>query len=237
MVASDSHHRPVASSLEGAGSYHDSRTRGEGGDTDGGESASASGSVGEGGVTPGRATRQAAAHTPAGDGDAAGAALDGRLECLSAAALADRLDEEINRAGRHGTQLSCLLIAIDDVAEMASQHGRELSEQALSYAGPVLIRELRRFDRVGRPSDTELLVLLPGADGPRGEIVARRVIDRLRAIKIESGGVRRPLRVSVGLAAWRQDLSGEQLLAQTRAAAQRERDELVTGRQPAPRTG
>lgn len=149
------------------------------------------------------------------------------IDCLSAAALAERLEEEINRAGRYGTPLSCLLVAIDDAAEMASQHGRELPEQALAYAGPVLMRELRRFDRVGRPSDAELLVVLPGADGPRGEIVARRVIERLRAIKIESGGVRRPLRVSVGLAAWREDLSGEQLLAQTRAAAQRERDELA----------
>lgn len=152
----------------------------------------------------------------------------GPVDCLSAAALADRLEEEINRAGRHGTPLSCLLVAIEDLPELASLHGRELPAQALAYAGPALLRELRRFDRVGRPSDTELLVVLPGADGPRGEIVARRVIDRLRAIKVEAGGTRRPLRVSVGLAAWREELTGEQLLAQTRAAAQRERSNGLT---------
>jgi diguanylate cyclase (GGDEF)-like protein len=152
----------------------------------------------------------------------------GRIDCLSANALEDRLEEEINRAGRHGTPLSCLLVAIDDLIELASRHGRELPEQALAYAGPALLRELRRFDRVGRPSDTELLVVLPGADGPRGEIVARRVLDRLRSIKIETDGVRRPLRVSVGLAAWREDLDGEQLLAHTRAAAQRERNGIAT---------
>jgi diguanylate cyclase (GGDEF)-like protein len=154
--------------------------------------------------------------------------VGGQIDCLSAPALEDRLEEEINRAGRHGTPLSCLLVAIEDLAELASQHGRELPEQTLAYAGPALLRELRRFDRVGRPSDTELLVVLPGADGPRGEIVARRVIDRLRAIKIESGGLRRPLRVSVGLAAWHEDLTGAQLLAQTRAAARRERQGLAT---------
>jgi diguanylate cyclase (GGDEF)-like protein len=154
--------------------------------------------------------------------------VDSRIDCLSAAALADRLEEEINRAGRHGTPLSCLLVAIEDLAELTSRHGRELPEQALAYAGPALLRELRRFDRVGRPSDTELVVVLPGADGPRGEIVARRVIDRLRAIKIETDGVRRPLRVSVGLAAWREDLDGEQLLAHMRAAAQRERNGVAT---------
>ncbi len=151
-----------------------------------------------------------------------------RIDCLSSSALEDRLEEEINRAGRHGTPLSCLLVAIDDLAELASRHGRELPEQALAYAGPALMRELRRFDRVGRPSDTELLVVLPGADGPRGEIVARRVLDRMRAIKIETDGVRRPLRVSVGLAAWREDLDCEQLLAHTRAAAQSERDGVAT---------
>lgn len=147
-----------------------------------------------------------------------------RSECLSASALAERLEEEISRAGRHGTPLSCLLVAIEDLAELAALHGRELPEQALAYAGPALLRELRRFDRVGQPSDSELLVVLPGADGPRGEIVARRVIDRLRAIKIETDGVRRPLRVSIGLAAWRADLDGQQLLARTRLAARRERN-------------
>lgn len=154
--------------------------------------------------------------------------LGERIDCLSAVALEDRLEEEINRAGRHGTPLSCLLVAIEDLKELALRHGRELPEQALAYAGPALLRELRRFDRVGRPSDTELLVVLPGADGPRGEIVARRVIDRLRAIKIEAGGVRRPLRVSVGLAAWHEDLSGKQLLALTRTAAGREREASAT---------
>ncbi len=150
------------------------------------------------------------------------------LECLSATELEERLDEEINRATRHGTPLSCLLVAIEDLDELALRHGRELPEQALAYAGVALRHELRLFDRVGRPSETELLVVLPGADSPRGEIVARRVIDRLRAIKVEVGGTRRTLRVSVGLAAWREDLSSEQLLAQTRAAAQRERSGAVT---------
>jgi hypothetical protein len=63
--------------------------------------------------------------------------------------------------------------------------------------------------------------MLPGADGPRGEIVARRVLERLQTIKIEADGRRRPLRVSVGLAAWREGVGGDELLAQTRAAAQR----------------
>jgi diguanylate cyclase (GGDEF)-like protein len=146
----------------------------------------------------------------------------GSIVCLSAAALAERFEEEINRAGRHNTQLSCLLVVIENLDELTDAHGSELSEQTLVYVGEALRRELRRFDRVGRPSEGELAVLLPGADGPRGEVVARRTLARLRAIKVEADGERRPLRVSVGLAAWREDVDGEDLLAQARAAARRE---------------
>ncbi len=149
----------------------------------------------------------------------------GSIVCLSAEALAERLEEEINRAGRHGTPLSCLLVVVENLDDLAKAHGSELSEQTLAYVGEALRRELRRFDRVGRPSDGELAVLLPGADGPRGEIVARRALARLRAIKIEADGERRPLRVSVGLAAWREDVGVEELLAQTRAAARQEHEE------------
>jgi diguanylate cyclase (GGDEF)-like protein len=162
-------------------------------------------------------------HMPAGNLNLrTGPPPPGSIVCLSAESLEQRLEEEINRAGRHGTPLSCLLVVIEDLPALASAHGSELSEQTLVYVGEALRRELRRFDRVGRPSEGELAVLLPGADGPRGEIVARRALERLRAIKVEAGGTRRPLRVSVGLAAWREDLDCAGLIAQTRAAAHRE---------------
>jgi diguanylate cyclase (GGDEF)-like protein len=140
---------------------------------------------------------------------------------LSAAALSARLDEEVHRAERHGTELSCLLLVIENLDELASEHGSELPEETLTYVGGALLRELRDFDRIGRPSEHELLIVLPGADSPRGEIVARRVLERLRAIKVEAEGARRPLRVSMGLASWHKDVSGVELLARTRAAAPR----------------
>jgi diguanylate cyclase (GGDEF)-like protein len=139
--------------------------------------------------------------------------------CLSAPALLARLGEEIHRAERHGTPLSCLLVAIDDLQEIAPAQSEELREQTLAYVSTALARELRGFDRVGRPSGRELLIVLPGADGPRGEIVARRVLDRLRTIKVEVSGARRALNVSVGLAPWREGASAEDLLQRARAAA------------------
>jgi two-component system, cell cycle response regulator len=160
----------------------------------------------------------------------------GQLVCLGAGALTVRIAEEINRAGRHGTPLSCLLVVIDNLSELAREHGQELTEQTFAYVASALAPELRGFDRVGRPSDGELLLLLPGADGPRGEMVARRVLDRLRTIKVEAEGMRRALRFSVGLAAWHRDVSGEDLVAQARAATRREQAEDTAPELGAPTT-
>jgi diguanylate cyclase (GGDEF)-like protein len=149
----------------------------------------------------------------------------GGSEPLSALALDERVAEEISRAERHGTHLSCLLVVIDNIEEMIREHGSDLHEETLAYVAGALRRELRRFDRIGRPSDGELLIVLPGADGPVGEIVARRVLDRVRTIKVEARGMRRALQISVGLAAWHEDMSWQDLLARTRAATTRRNGE------------
>jgi diguanylate cyclase (GGDEF)-like protein len=149
------------------------------------------------------------------------------LERLTPAAMSDRLQEEISRAERFGTRLSCLLLVIDNLEQMSHEHGGELREQAIDYIAGALRRELRRFDRVGRigrdvaedqDAGRDLLIVLPGADGPRGEIVARRALERLRTIKIEAGGTRQPLEISVGLAAWQGDVSAEAMVGHARAA-------------------
>jgi GGDEF domain-containing protein len=161
----------------------------------------------------------------------------GPRDCLSTAEVVARLDEEVSRAGRHRTALSCLLVSLLDVEQLASAHGQELPAQALDYLGAALGRQLRRFDRVGSLQEGELLVVLPGADERRGEIVARRALGRLHSVKIEVKGQRQPLRISVGVAAWCEGLSADQLLAQTRLAAQRhDRSDSLSAQQSGPGT-
>lgn len=139
--------------------------------------------------------------------------------CLSGLQLAERLDEEIARAERHSTRLSCLLVVVENLEAMAREHGLELREEMLAYMASALEPSLRRFDRIGRPDEGELLILLPGAGSPQAEVVARRVVARLRAVKLEAGGERTPLRVSVGLAAWREPSSAQELFTLARDAA------------------
>lgn len=132
-----------------------------------------------------------------------------------------RLCEEVSRAERHGTNLGCLLVGVD-ATRLAAEHGERMPEQVLDYMGGALELQLRRFDRVGRISEQELLVLLPGADGRRAEIVARRALGRLSAVKVELGGRRQAIEVAIGLAAWSAGMSAAQLLERTRLAARRQ---------------
>jgi diguanylate cyclase (GGDEF)-like protein len=157
--------------------------------------------------------------TPFTSGSATTERLLSGLRCLDAIELAERIEEEVGRAIRHGTPLCCLLVRLEDLDEIANRHGAELSERALSHAGEAIRAELRRFDRVGRPLPEELAVVLPGAARPQGEAVARRALRRLHAIKIEVQGVRRPLCASVGIAAWKAPWNAQQLIDQARLAA------------------
>jgi diguanylate cyclase (GGDEF)-like protein len=143
----------------------------------------------------------------------------GAVLCLPEAVLHERVHEEINRAARHGTQLCCLLVRVGNIDELEREHGSELAEETLDYVARALASQVRDFDRIGWPSNGELFVVLPGADGPRGEVVARRMLRRLRMVKVESAGERQPLSISVGLVAWQQGVGADDLLEQARAAA------------------
>jgi diguanylate cyclase (GGDEF)-like protein len=128
--------------------------------------------------------------------------------------LVDRIEEEIARAERAQAPLSCLLVDIANLSAIEQTHGERFAEQTLAYVGLLLRRELRRYDRVGATGKHAYLVVLPGADGPRGEIVARRALARLHAVKIETGDGRRSLPLAVGIATWRAGTDAQELIAQ-----------------------
>ena len=67
-----------------------------------------------------------------------------RRRCASA------LEEEIGRAERHGTRAELPAVVIENLDELAREHGGELREQTLAYIAGALRRELRRFDRIGQ---------------------------------------------------------------------------------------
>lgn len=139
--------------------------------------------------------------------------------------LVERMEEEIARAERQHTALSALLVGIEDLKVIEQAYGKLLSQQAFAYVGLVLRRELRRYDRVGPTEEHDYLVVLPGVNSARGEIVARRALERLRSIKVQEQSRCRTLGVIAGIATWREGQTAQELLAQAKTAAGRRASE------------
>jgi GGDEF domain-containing protein len=137
---------------------------------------------------------------------------------LPGGTLIERLQEEILRAQRHGTPLGMLLLRLDEHGEIRQTHGQRLSSEMFGYTGGTLTRQLRRFDRLGGLQQGELLALLPGADIVRSEVVARRTLARLRAIKVEIRHQRQVLPVHASIAQWTEGQTAELLIEQARRA-------------------
>jgi GGDEF domain-containing protein len=142
---------------------------------------------------------------------------------ISRAELADRLEEEISRACRNDTPLGLLLVRLDGQREVERVHGQRLASELFAYASHALTREFRRFDRLGDLGGGEFLALLPGADTIAAEIVARRVLGRLRAIKIEIRSRRQPVWVCASSLQWHKGQTANQAIEELRAAAAHER--------------
>jgi diguanylate cyclase (GGDEF)-like protein len=84
--------------------------------------------------------------------------------------LDERLDEELDRARRHGTHLALVLIDIDDFKQVNDRFGHQSGDDVLRAVAPIFEGTLRELDLAGRFGGEEFAVVLPGTTvaGARG---------------------------------------------------------------------
>jgi diguanylate cyclase (GGDEF)-like protein len=87
----------------------------------------------------------------------------------------DSLSGEIARADRLGTPLTLVLADLDDFKAVNDQHGHTAGDEVLREFASVLRATVRESDLAGRWGGEEFLLLLPGADGEGGALLADRV--------------------------------------------------------------
>ena len=128
------------------------------------------------------------------------ARIDPLTGCLNHGAMIARLAEEISRADRQGTPLSCLLLDLDNFKQVNDTQGHPAGDALLRQVGDALRREYRTFDSVARYGGDEFLVILPNALGPRTDIAASRALRLLRGLGITC---------SIGTAQWDDETVGD----------------------------
>lgn len=96
--------------------------------------------------------------------------------------LLGRLGQEVTRAGRAGTALSCIMIDIDHFKTVNDTLGHHAGDEALRAVARIIQNELRSYDLLGRLGGEEFLVVAPGLDCE----AAGGLADRLR-MAVSSG--------------------------------------------------
>jgi diguanylate cyclase (GGDEF)-like protein len=138
-------------------------------------------------------------------------------------AMRQRLKEEIGRAHRTGSPLSCLLADLDNFKLVNDRYGHQAGDTVLREVAQALMGEFRAFDRVARYGGDEFVVILPNADLDRAIAAGQRALERLRALPCfgQSVGVA----ASIGAAQWNPPMTFENLLRACDAALLRSKRE------------
>jgi len=112
-----------------------------------------------------------------------------------------RLKEELSRAQRQGTSLTCLVIDLDRFKQINDQHGHLAGDMALREAAQRVDAHIRGSDAAARFGGDEFVVLAPAISPDQAVSLAERI--RLSVcetpLKLPSG-VQLNMTVSIGVA-------------------------------------
>jgi two-component system, cell cycle response regulator len=92
-----------------------------------------------------------------------------------------RLDQEVERASRHGGAVSVVLMDLDHFKAVNDRYGHPVGDAALREVAECVRGSLRRVDEVTRWGGEELAIILPGTDRAGAQIVADRLLRALRS--------------------------------------------------------
>jgi len=115
-------------------------------------------------------------------------------------AFRERLDDEVRRARRYGTALTCIMADMDHLKPVNDAFGHGAGDRAIAAVADVLRSQLRATDLGARYGGDEFVLLLPHTGAADGRILAERLCIRLATTELPIGDRRVSVRTSFGVA-------------------------------------
>lgn len=95
----------------------------------------------------------------------------------------ERLEEELDRARRHRTNVALLMIDIDNFKGINDRFGHLAGDLVIRGVGDILKRSVRRFDLCTRYGGEEFAIVMPGSGAENSASVAERIRQRIEAFR------------------------------------------------------
>ena len=131
------------------------------------------------------------------------ARIDSLTGVLSRRAVLEALDEEVERAKRHGDGLACLMLDLDRFKTINDRHGHQFGDKALRRIAQVIAELCRAYDHLGRYGGEEFLLILPETRIDGAVAYAERVRQAVEKTALNEGDER--ITLSIGVAEWLTD--------------------------------
>ena len=166
------------------------------------------------------------------------ARFDSLTGVLSRRAILEALDEETERARRHGDGLACLMLDLDRFKTINDKYGHQFGDKALRRIARVIAELCRAYDHLGRYGGEEFLLILPETRISGAVAFAERVREAVAATVLNGDDER--ITLSIGVAEWLSDdgspdtliAEADQALFEAKAAG---RDQVVAHGSAGPR--
>jgi diguanylate cyclase (GGDEF)-like protein len=129
-----------------------------------------------------------------------------------------RLEDEVKRARRYRTPLTCVMADMDQLKPVNDQLGHAAGDRAIAAVATVIRGELRETDFGARYGGDEFVLLLPHTGADEGRVLAERICARLRETELEVAGRRVPIGASFGVACLPEEATDGAAEALVRAA-------------------
>ena len=99
--------------------------------------------------------------------------------CLNRRGFAERLDAELARAVREGTEVALVQLDLNGFKEVNDRFGHAAGDELLRWVGSTMQGLLRGSDATGRLGGDEFALLLPGVPMDEARVVAERTVAAL----------------------------------------------------------
>ncbi len=112
----------------------------------------------------------------------------------------EKIDSEMNRALRHGSPMSLLMLDLDHFKRVNDSFGHTVGDEVLKSVGQVLRESCRVYDVPGRYGGEEFCIVLPETRVGNTTAVAERIRSRLAATELAVGDTSITVTASIGVA-------------------------------------